>query len=130
MKTEQEIIQEAYISMCESADFYKNLSKTIGKPILKSAHERYKADGKKVPGLTAHQFDKSVEPQHVFDALKKLGFKKSKGYDSAPETWNMSSDHEAMTSRSSPVHSQHHSVHVELEHGSPMKVVVQDRSVK
>lgn len=62
--------------------------------------------------------------QEVFDHLKKMGFKKTSGYDPKPHTWDHTTNHDSQTKTTAPVHHSagRVSAHITHEHGGKAKV--------
>ena len=113
-----------------AADLDKHIS-TFGKGVKSSAAKQstYKKDGKPIHNMKHVETDASH--QAVFDHLKKMGFKKTGGYDSKPNEFTMHHNREEMTSKSDPVHhSSGVSAHVEKEHGGKTKVHFTHRGMK
>jgi hypothetical protein len=69
--------------------------------------------------------------QKVFDHLKKMGYKKTSGYDPKPNQFDMHHNREEMTAKSDPVHhASGISAHIESEHGGKTKVHFTHRNIK
>ena len=84
-------------------------------------HTTYKQGGGKIHNMKHVSTDASH--QDVFNHLKKLGYKKTSGYDPKPNEFDMHHNRDEMTSKSDPVHhTSGISAHVEKEHGGKMKV--------
>ena len=113
-----------------AADLDKHIS-TFGKGVKSSAAKQstYKKDGKPIHNMKHVETD--ATHQAVFDHLKKMGFKKTGGYDSKPNEFDMHHNRDEMTSKSDPVHhSSGVSAHVEKEHGGKTKVHFTHRGMK
>ena len=113
-----------------AAELDKHIS-TFGKGVKSSAAKQstYKRDGKPIHNMKHVETDS--DHQKVFDHLKKMGFKKTGGYDPKPNEFDMHHNRDEMTSKSDPVHhSSGVSAHVEKEHGGKTKVHFTHRSMK
>ena len=113
-----------------AADLDKHIS-TFGKGVKSSAAKQstYKKDGKPIHNMKHVETD--ATHQAVFDHLKKMGFKKTGGYDSKPNEFDMHHNRNEMTAKSDPVHhSSGVSAHVEKEHGGKTKVHFTHRGMK
>jgi hypothetical protein len=113
-----------------AADLDKHIS-TFGKGVKSSASKQstYKRDNKPIHNMKHVETD--ATHQAVFDHLKKMGFKKTSGYDSKPNEFTMHHNRDEMTAKSDPVHhSSGVSAHVEKEHGGKTKVHFTHRGMK
>ena len=113
-----------------AADLDKHIS-TFGKGVKSSAAKQstYKRDNKPIHNMKHVETD--ATHQAVFDHLKKIGFKKTGGYDSKPNEFTMHHNRDEMTAKSDPVHhSSGVSAHVEKEHGGKTKVHFTHRGMK
>ena len=113
-----------------AADLDKHIS-TFGKGVKSSAAKQstYKRDNKPIHNMKHVETD--ATHQAVFDHLKKIGFKKTGGYDSKPNEFTMHHNRDEMTAKSDPVHhSSGVSAHVEKEHGGKTKVHFTHRGIK
>ena len=113
-----------------AADLDKHIS-TFGKGVKSSAAKQstYKRDNKPIHNMKHVETD--ATHQAVFDHLKKMGFKKTSGYDPKPNEFDMHHNRDEMTAKSDPVHhSSGVSVHVEKEHGGKTKVHFTHRGMK
>jgi len=89
----------------------------------------YKRDNKPIHNMKHVETDS--DHQKVFDHLKKMGYKKTSGYDPKPNEFSMSHNREEMTAKSDPVHhSSGISAHIESEHGGKTKVHFIHRNIK
>ena len=120
-----------HVELDESAaELNKHIS-TFSSGVKSSAAKQstYKKDGKPIHNMKHVETDS--DHQKVFDHLKKMGFKKTGGYDSKPNEFDMHHNRDEMTSKSDPVHhSSGVSAHVEKEHGGKTKVHFTHRSMK
>ena len=70
-----------------------------------------------------------LSPQQVFDVLISSGYRKGGGYDPNPQTWDKSTDHESMRTRSDRIFfgkgGSMFMVNFEVEHGSKLNVIFQ-----
>jgi len=127
-KQKEKLKEEAELS--EATDLNKHIA-DFSKGIKSSSAKQstYKRDNKPIPNMKHVETD--ADHQKVFDHLKKMGYKKSSGYDSNPHKFDMHNNHETMISKSDPVHhSSGISAHIEKEHGSKMKVHFTQRNMK
>lgn len=87
-------------------------------------HSTNNNDGSKIKTMKHVEVDASH--QQVFDHLRKMGFKKTSGYDPKPDTWTSSRNSDSMTTKTDAVHRRHAgggvSAHIEHEHGGKAKV--------
>jgi len=105
------------------SDFSKGVKSSAAK------QSTYKRDGKPIHNMKHVETDS--DHQKVFDHLKKMGYKKTSGYDPKPHEFSMSHNHDTMTTKSDPVHhSSGVSAHVEKEHGGKTKVHFTHRNIK
>ena len=105
------------------SDFSKGVKSSAAK------QSTYKRDGKPIHNMKHVETDS--DHQKVFDHLKKMGYKKTGGYDSKPNEFTMHHNREEMTAKSDPVHhSSGVSAHVEKEHGGKTKVHFTHRNIK
>ena len=120
-----------HVELDESAaELNKHIS-TFSSGVKSSAAKQstYKKDGKPIHNMKHVETD--ATHQAVFDHLKKMGFKKTGGYDSKPNEFDMHHNRDEMTSKSDPVHhSSGVSAHVEKEHGGKTKVHFTHRGMK
>lgn len=113
IKEEIELIDESldkhisdFSKGVKSSKSKSSLSKTTGKPVANMKH-----------------VETDAKPDEVFAHLKKMGFKKRKGYDPNPNSFTTRHNADTMTTKSDSVHHDSGvSVHFEKEHGSKMKV--------
>ena len=118
----------------ELTESHAELSKHISdfsKGVKSSAAKQstYKRDGKPIHNMKHVETDS--DHQKVFDHLKKMGYKKTGGYDSKPNEFTMHHNRDEMTAKSDPVHhSSGVSAHVEKEHGGKTKVHFTHRNIK
>lgn len=74
-------------------------------------------------------YETDLDMQKVFDILMKNGYRKGQGYDPNPNTWNKSTDHEAMITRSDPIFFGKSGslimTSIEAEHGDRLRVIFQ-----
>ena len=81
----------------------------------------YKSGGKPIHNMKHVETDASHKD--IFDHLKKLGYKKTSGYDPKPNEFDVHHNRDEMTSSSSAVHAPTGvSAHVTTEHGGKTKV--------
>jgi nicotinic acid mononucleotide adenylyltransferase len=113
-----------------AADLDKHIS-TFGKGVKSSAAKQstYKRDNKPIHNMKHVETDS--DHHAVFKHLQKMGYKKTSGYDSKPNEFDMHHNRDEMTSKSDPVHhSSGISAHVEKEHGGKTKVHFTHRGMK
>jgi len=95
----------------------------------KAQHSTYKNGGGKINNMKHVSTDASH--QDIFNHLKKMGYKKTSGYDPKPNQFDMHYNHDSMTTRSDGIHHPSGvSAHVEQEHGGPTKVHFTHRNIK
>ena len=105
------------------SDFSKGVKSSSAK------QSTYKRDNKAIHNMKHVETDS--DHQAVFKHLQKMGYKKTSGYDSKPNEFDMHHNREEMTSKSDPVHhSSGVSAHVEKEHGGKTKVHFTHRHIK
>jgi len=105
------------------SDFSKGIKSSSAK------QSTYKRDNKAIHNMKHVETDS--DHQAVFKHLQKMGYKKTSGYDSKPNEFDMHHNREEMTSKSDPVHhSSGVSAHVEKEHGGKTKVHFTHRHIK
>ena len=105
------------------SDFSKGVKSSSAK------QSTYKRDNKPIHNMKHVETDS--DHQKVFDHLKKMGYKKTSGYDPKPNEFSMSHNHESMTTKSDPVHhASGVSAHIEKEHGGKTKVHFTHRNIK
>ena len=105
-----------------STDLDKHIS-AFSKGIKSSGTQQstYKSGGGKINNVKHVSTD--ADHQAIFKHLQKMGYKKTSGYDSKPNEFNMHHNRDEMTSKSDPVHhSSGVSAHIEKEHGGSTKV--------
>ena len=118
----------------ELAESHEELSKHISdfsKGVKSSSAKQstYKKDGKPIHNMK--HVETNDDHKKVFDHLKKMGYKKTSGYDSKPNEFTISRNHEEMTAKSDPVHhASGISAHIESEHGGKTKVHFTHRNIK
>lgn len=115
MKTLREFINESK----DDLDSYIK-AKTKGLKTGKITQSQYNSGGGNIPGVKHVVVDDKHSHQDIFDHLtKNHGFKKTQGYDPKPNQWDMSRNHESMTSKSDPIHDRKNKVsaHITQEHG-------------
>jgi len=133
-KEEVDIFENDQYRQDKRSDEMLNLNKHISdfaKSIKSSAAKQsiYKKDGK--PVLNMKHVETDSGHQEVFDHLKKMGYKKTSGYDPKPNGFEIVHNRDTMTSRSEPVqHPSGVSAYVEKEHGGKTKVHFAHREMK
>ena len=122
-----ELKEELAESVSELNKHVSDFSKGVKSSAAKQS--TYKRDGKPIHNMKHVETDS--DHQKVFDHLKKMGYKKTGGYDSKPNEFTMHHNREEMTAKSDPVHhSSGVSAHVEKEHGGKTKVHFTHRNIK
>jgi len=119
------------VELDESASELNNHISTFSKGVKSSAAKQstYKRDNKPIHNMKHVETDASHKA--VFDHLKKMGYKKTSGYDSKPNEFTIHHNRDEMTSKTDPVHhSSGVSAHVETEHGGKTKVHFTHRNMK
>lgn len=107
------------------ASFSKKIKSSASKPT------RYRSDNKVIPGMKHVEVSTEHNHQDVFDALKSMGYYKTRGYDSKPNQFTTRHNAESMATSSDPVHHKDGiSAHFEHEHGGKMKVHFKARDLK
>ncbi len=105
-----------------------NLAATL-KNVSALKQDVYKRDGKPIKGQKYITTDS--DHQKIFDELINMGYKKTKGYDSSPNTWTKHKNHEEMFINTD---SMHHpsgiSAYIRQEHGGKTQVVFNDNKLK
>lgn len=105
------------------SDFSKGVKSSSAK------QSTYKRDNKPIHNMK--HVETGEDHQKVFDHLKKMGYKKTSGYDPKPNEFSMSHNREEMTAKSDPVHhASGISAHIESEHGGKTKVHFTHRNIK
>jgi hypothetical protein len=105
------------------SDFSKGVKSSSAK------QSTYKRDNKPIHNMK--HVETGDDHQKVFDHLKKMGYKKTSGYDPKPNEFSMSHNREEMTAKSDPVHhASGISAHIESEHGGKTKVHFTHRNIK
>ena len=105
------------------SDFSKGVKSSSAK------QSTYKRDNKPIHNMKHVETD--ADHQKVFDHLKKMGYKKTSGYDPKPNEFTMHHNREEMTAKSDAVHhASGVSAHIESEHGGKTKVHFTHRNIK
>ena len=120
-----------FLQLDESASELDKHISNFGKGVKSSAAKQstYKRDNKPIHNMKHVETDATHKA--VFDHLKKLGYKKTSGYDSKPNEFTIHHNRDEMTSKTDPVHhSSGVSAHVETEHGGKTKVHFTHRNMK
>lgn len=72
-------------------------------------------------------YETTLSQQKVFDVLHQKGYKKGKGYDPKPDSWNTSTDRESMITRSDRIFygkpGSFIMASIEAEHGDKLRVI-------
>ena len=122
-----EVKEELEESVSELNKHISDFSKGVKSSSAKQS--TYKRDNKAIHNMKHVETDS--DHQAVFKHLQKMGYKKTSGYDSKPNEFDMHHNREEMTSKSDPVHhSSGVSAHVEKEHGGKTKVHFTHRHIK
>jgi hypothetical protein len=122
-----EVKEELDESVSELNKHISDFSKGVKSSSAKQS--TYKRDNKAIHNMKHVETDS--DHQAVFKHLQKMGYKKTSGYDSKPNEFDMHHNREEMTSKSDPVHhSSGVSAHVEKEHGGKTKVHFTHRHIK
>jgi hypothetical protein len=123
LQSKEELEESASELNKHVSDFSKGVKSSAAK------QSTYKRDGKPIHNMKHVETDS--DHQKVFDHLKKMGYKKTGGYDSKPNEFTMHHNRDEMTAKSDPVHhSSGVSAHVEKEHGGKTKVHFTHRNIK
>jgi hypothetical protein len=105
------------------SDFSKGVKSSSAK------QSTYKRDNKPIHNMK--HVETGDDHQKVFDHLKKMGYKKTSGYDPKPNEFTMHHNREEMTAKSDSVHhASGISAHIESEHGGKTKVHFTHRNIK
>jgi hypothetical protein len=123
LQSKEELEESASELNKHVSDFSKGVKSSAAK------QSTYKRDGKPIHNMKHVETDS--DHQKVFDHLKKMGYKKTGGYDSKPNEFTMHHNRDEMTAKSDSVHhSSGVSAHVEKEHGGKTKVHFTHRNIK